>query len=437
MRRAAAALAAVFLAIYLPDIGHGFISDDFRWIVEGRVESARDILALFSSNVGFYRPLTSVSFAADHALWGTNAFGYGLTNLALCLACAVALFAVARRLGLPDVAAMVAAAAWLLNFHGVNMAVLWLSGRTALLASLFSLSTAWAALGGRPLLAGLLALCAMLAKEEAVALPAVFSLFFFVDERRVRSAAKAAPLWCALIVYVALRLQSGAFWPADAPSYYRFSFDPALVGRNLLEYADRAGDLFLVLIGVFALATRTRWSNVSPAERRVVTFAALWIAAMYALTVFLPVRSSLYALLPSAGSALALGAIASAAWRHDSGRYRRVAVALVILAAMLVPIYRSRNVRWVRLAELSEEVMRTIAADARGRSAGHVVLIDTPVERFNLASAFGNLLPEALRLRVGNGWTGEIVQSPDAATRAGDLEYRLAGESLEPIRAAR
>ena len=437
MRRAAAAIVAIFLVIYLPDIGHGFISDDFRWIVEGRIESTADILALFSSNVGFYRPLTSVSFAADHALWGPNAFGYGLTNLALCLACAVALFAVARRLELPAVAATVAAAAWLLNFHGVNMALLWLSGRTALLAALFSLSTAWAALGGRPFLAGLLALCAMLAKEEAVALPALFSLFFYVDEHRVRSVAKAAPLWCALIVYVALRLQSGAFWPADAPSYYRFTFDPALVGRNFLEYADRAGDLFVVLVAVFALATRTRWSNVSSAERRVVAFAALWIAATYALTVFLPVRSSLYALLPSAGSALALGAIASSAWRRDSGRFRKVTVALLILAAVLVPVYRSRNVRWVRLAELSEQVMRTIEADARGRPAGHVVLIDAPEERFNLTSAFGNLLPEALQLRVGSGWTGEIVQSSETASRTGDLEYRLAGESLEPIRAAR
>jgi hypothetical protein len=437
MRVGAAAVAVLFLAIYLPDIGHGFISDDFRWIVESRVESPADILALFSANVGFYRPVTSLAFAVDHALWGDNALGYGVTNLLSCLAAAAMLFAVARRLALPNVAALVAAAAWLLNFHGVNMAVLWLSGRTSILATLFSLSTAWAALGGRALLAGALALCAMLAKEEAVALPLLFSVFFVVDERRPRAAVKAVPIWIALIVYVALRLQSGAFWPGDAPSYYQFAFEPTLIARNVLEYADRAGTIFVAIAAALALATRTRWASLAPPERRVLTFAALWIAAMYGLTVFLPVRSSLYALLPSAGTALALGAIASSAWKHDSRRARIAAVVMLIAAIVLVPVYWLRNERWVGLAELSERSIRSVAVDAAGKSPGHVVLIDAPQERSNLTSAFGNLLPEAMVLRVGAGWSGEIVLPGAEPQRAADRSYRLENGSLAPIPAAR
>src|SRR5687767_3524673 len=130
---AAAAIAGAFLLIYLPDIGHGFISDDFRWIVESRSSSVADLAALLGSNTGFYRPVVSWSFAADHALWSADAFGYGVTNLVLCLATATALFALARQLALPPAASLAAAAVWLFNFHAVNMALLWLSGRTALL----------------------------------------------------------------------------------------------------------------------------------------------------------------------------------------------------------------------------------------------------------------------------------------------------------------
>jgi hypothetical protein len=434
---AAAAIVAIFLVIYFPGVGHGFISDDFRWIVESRVESARDLFALFSSNVGFYRPLTSSSFAADYASWGSNAFGYGVTNLALCLACAMALFALARRLGLPRQAALVAAGVWLLNFHAINMAVLWLSGRTALLAGLFALATALAVLGGRGLLGGVLALCAMLSKEEAVVLPMLFSLFLIIEERRPASLLRVVPMWIALGIYIILRLQSGAFWAADAPSYYQFSFAPAVVGRNVLEYADRAGTVFVAVGLILILATRSAWSAIEEGGKRVLRFAALWIVAMYALTVFLPVRSSLYALLPSLGTALALGAVASAAWRRNPARFARVAIALLVVAVALVPAYRARNARWVRLAELSAGVMRTVAADARDHPPGHVVLVDAPQERFNLTAAFGNLLPEALHLQVGPGWTGEIVALPQERGRAGDLEYRLSSGALEPIRAAR
>jgi hypothetical protein len=427
---AAAALAGAFLLIYLPDLGHGFIADDFRWIVESRSDSIGDLMALLGANTGFYRPVVSWSFAADHALWDTNAFGYGITNLVLCFATAAALFALARRFALPPSAALLVAGVWLFNFHAVNMALLWLSGRTALLVAVFSLGTAHAALRQRFLLAGVLAFMAMLSKEEAVALPALFGAFILVTERRARSVVRTLPLWVALGVYAALRLQSGAFGPMDAPSYYQFSFVPALLARNILEYTDRAGTFAALVIVVLAAAARVRLRDVTPDERRVLIFAGLWIAATYAITVLLPVRSSLYALLPSLGTALAAGVIASAAARRDPRLFRYAAIGLIVAAFALHPVYRSRNVRWTGLAELSEQVMTTIQRDASGRAAGHVVLIDALGERFNLQSAFGALFPEAMRLRVGEGWTGEVVAESSEAQRRGDLSYRLVNGAL-------
>lgn len=423
----AAALAGAFLFIYLPDVGHGFISDDFRWIVESRSAGPIELLG---ANTGFYRPVVSWSFAADHALRGTNARGYGLTNLALCLVTAGALFALARRFSLPSSAALVAAGVWLFNFHAVNMALLWLSGRTGLLVSLFSLGTAHAMLRRSFLLAGVLGLLAMLAKEEAVALPALFAAFAIVTERRLRSLIPTLPLWAALGIYVVLRLQSGAFWPTDAPSYYQFSFSPALIGRNLLEYADRAGTTAAIVAIALAAAARVRPRDVTADEQRVLMFAGLWAVATFGITLFLPMRSSLYALLPSIGTALAAGVIAAAAARRRPRLFRYAAIGLIAATFALSPVYRSRNVRWTSLAELSERVMTMIQRGASGRASGHVVVIDAPAERFNLQSAFGGLFPEAMRLRVGAEWTGEVVAAPAEAQRPGDLSYRLSNGRL-------
>ena len=67
---AAGVLCAAFLVIYLPDIGHGFLKDDFVWILSSRATDLTDAVALFKANVGFYRPLVSLTFAADYGVWG-------------------------------------------------------------------------------------------------------------------------------------------------------------------------------------------------------------------------------------------------------------------------------------------------------------------------------------------------------------------------------
>jgi hypothetical protein len=433
----AAALLAIVLAAYLPDLGHGFIRDDFRWIREGRSESLSQLLDLFTTNVGFYRPLVSISFAADHALWGLEPFGYGLTNLALLLIDAALLGALARRLGLPAAAAVLAAAVFTLNFHGVNMAVLWLSGRTSLLALLFALSAAQAMLRGYGLAAGLLCLAALLSKEEALGLPAVLTLFLWLDGRRP---VQAWPLWAALAVYALLRGSSGAFTPGDAPVYYQFSVAPSLLLRNIGEYADRAATASAaVSLLLLAMAPRMRpWFNDD--ERRALVFAALWIPAMYALTVLLPIRSSLYALIPSAGCALAAGACASRAIRFSPRRFARAAVALVVIAALLVPVYRSRNHRWVQPADLSMQVMAAVQATTTSFPAGgRVVLVDAPDADVGLDDAFAGLFPDALALFSGDMWTGQIEQ-PGAALPVDQqttIVFELRGGTLEPISVTR
>ena len=444
---AAALIAAVFLAIYLPDIGHGFISDDYRWIVESRVQNVQHAVGLFGRSIGFYRPLVSLTFAADYAIWEVNTFGYGLTNLLLLGAAAILLFALARRFELPPAASLVGVAVWLFNFHAVNMALLWVSGRTALLASVCALIASHLFLRGRFALAGVAGLAAMLSKEEAVVLPVLFTAYVWITVRRAplygapresrdtgrRSLASTWALWGALAIYLALRLQSDAFWPGDAPPFYAFTSSPAVIGRNMLEYVDRAGTVAVGVILLLYAFTGFRPAAFLEPERHALLLSALWIPAMFALTVLVPVRSSLYALLPSIGSALAAAAVASVAARVRPMGFSRAAVVLAIAMVALVPVYRSRNVRWVALAELSERVMTVVQRETAGRPRGHVVLVDAPTERFNLDAAFGALFPEAVRLRVGEGWTGEIVGRVGDVRQRGDPMFQLlpAGRLVE------
>ena len=58
-------LLALFSAIYLPDLGHGFVKDDYGWIAASRVRSLPELAHLYTTNVGFYRPLVSTTFAVD------------------------------------------------------------------------------------------------------------------------------------------------------------------------------------------------------------------------------------------------------------------------------------------------------------------------------------------------------------------------------------
>ncbi len=427
----AAVLLLVFLAIYLPDAGHGFIKDDFRWVRENRLSSVGDVAAAFSRNVGFYRPLVSLSFAANHRVSGLNPLGYGLTNLAIALLNAGLLYALARRLTLPASAAILGTAVWLFNFHGINMAILWLSGRTALLACLFSLCTAHAWMSRLHVLAAVSCLCALFCKEEAVLIPAFFSALAFLDvpgsSRTPRAAFSTWPLWLSLAVYAVLRAGSGAFGPVSAPTAYQFTFVPLAVARNVLEYLDRGASLAIAMSAVL-VATARRLPRMSEPERGVLVYGACWFAAFYLITIFLPVRSSLYATLPSIGSALIAAGVASAAARVEPTRFARAATGLLILTIVLIPIYRQRNIRWVALADLSAGVMRQIqlAASAQG-PMGSVVLVDDMRLRNNLDATFGSALTDAMVTHVGEGWTGTIVPSLDEAiSTPHTLAFRLA-----------
>jgi hypothetical protein len=434
---AAGVLCAAFLVIYLPDIGHGFLKDDFVWILSSRAADLSDAVGLFKANVGFYRPLVSLTFAADYGIWGMRPFGYGLTNLAVFSGCVVLLYALARRFTLSPPAALLTVAVWAFNFHGVNMALLWLSGRTSLLVTFFCLSTTHAVLMGAPLAAGVLCLAALLSKEEATLLPLLISVYVFTVQpppftsRSRQTLLRVWPLWAALAVYAVLRLRSGAFGLSNAPWYYQLS--TAQTGRNLVEYADRSATVAVAVILILIIACRRRPELDEPA-RRAVLFSMLWIVGTFAITLWLPVRSSLYALLPSIGSSLIAGACAAWAIRSNSERFRRAVIALTVLVVLLIPVYRIRNVRWVGIADISNYIMKTVEASVPdSTSGGRIVIVDSRDERFDLDSTFSGMFPEAVTLVAGPDWNGEIIPVGEAVPDDVRLLFHYTDGRLIPI----
>jgi len=469
---AALLVSAAVSAAYLPYVGKGFKQDDFGWIAASRVRQGADWAALLTRNTGFYRPVVAVTFALDELAFGMSARGYGLTNLALLLACLFAIAGLARALGLSPGAALAAGAIWALNFQGINMAVVWTSGRTALLLVLFAALAAHAFIRSvgfgasfdsapfdsaqgrqgrrgkwarRMTAATLFTLLALLSKEEAVMLPILLfvwaGLLGHAEYRHqdsagalrfsIRRAVRASwPLAVPLVVYGALRYFSGAFGPFSAPSYYGPTFAPSTVAENALKYLDFAATTpaVAVLLGSVLARSIPRPSRL---QCRIVLLGLVWLVGSYGITVFLPIRSPLYACCPAVGAALAGAALLGAVWSRSTSAVRvRLAVAGLVLPFLLLPVYWARNVRHAKGAELSAQLLHDLEVARPEIPLDHVlILLDDPrldrTER--LPAAFGTLYDIAVSDTLGrpvrtwiepppDGWQLAGLQPPDPAT---------------------
>lgn len=408
---AAAGALICWLAIYLPDAGRGFIKDDFAWLLAAPL-SADPWSAAWTASTGFFRPLVSLSFTFNHVLFDLDPHGYGLTNLALALAAAAAIFALARSWGIGQRAALVASGVWLFTPHGMDMAVIWISGRSALLLVLFAVLTCWAAAKGRLAFAASCLAAALLSKDEAVIAPAL-ALFSMAaagyGRDRMRVAAWIALSVVLLAAYFWMRAASGALTPWSAPEEYRPALDPALLAWNAAQYADRLFTFPLAIAIAIWLATgakRPRGLN-----RRHLVLGLLWSAVALVPTIALPVRSSLYTLLPLIGSALALAAAADAMLREAGARRQLVAaIVLLAVAAAAIPIHRSRQREWSGAARLSARITRDVQSVLKDVPAGATVSVQDRAQQPNLESTFGNLLPEMLQVVTGRRF--ELVHAP-------------------------
>jgi hypothetical protein len=212
--RVALALAAVTLAVYLPALGSGFVGDDFMILHRLRgLTGPADVLRYFRGEFfEYYRPLGFVTHAVDWAIAGQNARQFHLTNLLLHIINTLLVLCIGRTLSPRSLAGPLAAALFALHASN-NEAVVWMSARFDLLATLFALAAVcWMVRGrGAAWLASLLFFPALLSKEAAVALPLARAGWstFVEGSSAVKTIARLLPWLTVLGVYSALRSVAG------------------------------------------------------------------------------------------------------------------------------------------------------------------------------------------------------------------------------------
>lgn len=141
-----ALLTLATLAIYAQSLSTGFLTDDFILLAD-LANRGIPWLSGWLADSGYFRPLVSASLAFDLKVFGTDPLGYHVVNLALHLVVTFGVWLsvrmILRRCGHADdrstaVLSLLAAGGFALHpAHVVD--VVWISGRTDLLAGLFVL----------------------------------------------------------------------------------------------------------------------------------------------------------------------------------------------------------------------------------------------------------------------------------------------------------
>lgn len=184
----ACALAALVFAVYGGSLRNGFVHDDHllveRNVVVRTLDPVEHLSASFwsrwTNETEYYRPIATWSLALDRSIHGLSPRGFHLTNLLLHAGNAILLFLLARRFSSGTVAPFVAAA--IFAIHPIQSeSVVWVSGRTDLLAAGFVLAATLAAIRASEgaasknvpwlVLLAVLTACALLSKEAAVTVP--------------------------------------------------------------------------------------------------------------------------------------------------------------------------------------------------------------------------------------------------------------------------
>lgn len=99
-------LSAITLFSYIFSLNNQFVWDDEQFIYNNSYVKNFESTKIFTQNTiagagessTYYRPLTTFSFAIDHAIWGLNPLGFHLTNTLLHLGAGIALFFYLRTL---------------------------------------------------------------------------------------------------------------------------------------------------------------------------------------------------------------------------------------------------------------------------------------------------------------------------------------------------
>lgn len=391
------ALVALLLGLlvavgYASTLGLGFLSDDYALI---RLTTLPDLATvswstLFESffsplfeRLHFYRPMYSLSFGVNYALFGTDPLGYHVTNLLLHLVTSFFVYLVAlelapgeRRFGIS-----VTAGALFALYPVHPEVVTWIAGRVDSICAVFYFAAMyfflrWLRAEGKLYLSLSLAafVLALMSKEMAVTLPGVLFLCALYKHQGFRaSVIRVIPFAIILGIYIVAR------------TYLLRGLDPyGVVSRELQPGASVAGFLYQTLhmfIPINYAFLPAGWQAlIWPLALVWPLVAALILAVVYyrnpptgrfLLLLFVLYGVSLVplanAIRPSATlvssrwfyipSAFLAILIAYALWTVFGGRFRWSAAASVVVCAVFLGVLWANNGPWLRAGEISEQYL--------------------------------------------------------------------------------
>ncbi|MCP5049561.1 MAG: hypothetical protein GY940_20495 [bacterium] len=414
------------VVIYAPNVGTGFVTDDFIWLGNSVTAGEVDIFKPFTVTTDFYRPLTGVGFGLQYALHGMNPWPYGAFNLLLHLGNILLVYLLLSTWPVSRPFAVAGAALFAFNAKAVPMAVGWISGRTTLMFSFFVLlslllylkavaalprhqaltpppSTRWFKPGFLFPLSGLSYLAALLCKETAAAVPLfVFAFTFFIrtsgpeyanpDDtfKRFHTALRATLVFIPpLAIYAVLRFSANAITPFDAPAYYRYTFSPEVIFKNLWEYISRAAMpdiLIAVLLALLIMSVKEKRKPGATINGKLMAAGGIWFFAFLLPTLYLPVRSDLYIYLPQVGLHMIFMAAAAHWWKargmsieglKNRGTITAILTVVMLFTVMWLGYLYLRANAYSESGQCSEHFIQRLRESATGVPPGsRVLLID-------------------------------------------------------------
>jgi tetratricopeptide (TPR) repeat protein len=411
---AAGLIFALSLAAYSNSFTAEFHFDDYHQIVMNQhIRDTANLARFFTDatlgsydpSLTGYRPMTYASFAVNYALTGNDVLGYHALNFLLHFLNAFLIYlivgSVLREAGKESPgAALLASLLFALHPLGTS-AVTYVSGRSALLASLFVLlgfygflrhrdaggkcALAWAAL------APVFYLLGLLSKEMAVCLPAlmvVYDMIFTVRKRgglagSLRAAIYYAPFLAALGMYLYVKKAVSGYvtvpkLPFGVPDYLLSEAKVLLlyvrlmllpVNQNVdynlpVTHSADAAVMVSALLVAAALIMLYRLRTKEPAA----AFFGFWFfIALAPEATFVPIPDvavEYRVYLPAAGFIAALVVLAGRA-RIGGAVARKAALAVVALLCVLT---YCRNSVWVTDYLLWEDAVRQAPYSGRAHA---------------------------------------------------------------------
>jgi hypothetical protein len=418
---AVAAVVGTVALLHLPSVWYGFHADDFAM---ARPWTPRQLAStLFggfdpTGMLGTYlRPLVTLTWAVDHALWGAWTPGYHLTNLVLHATAGVALVFLLRRLQLPASAALLGGLAWVAHPLAAST-VAWVSARADSLMTIFYLSclAAFCAPRARAGYTVLAAVLALGSKEMAVSLPLAALLLDRVLLPREEAPARRPRLRLLVLVtaaYVAIwaALFTHRLVTPAAGGQRWAAFDPRRVSDWLYAAGGLYAPLFLppryevwwttqlrewpsAYLGGAAALALAAWMVAQRGERiggRAATAGLLW-----ALVTALPLLGlaglvDFYRVGYLVAVAVAF-VVAGIVTRLDSSRLAAAGLAAV-LAAVLAPLSLDAARAWGRDGFQVRTALRWAMAEPGQRTPEMARLFAETAERDGHAAAWANPQP--------------------------------------------